>query len=69
MLKPPLESGGGGHWGTTAKQGPRQFPTIYVSFRCCLQIAACSRKPEIPHQSTVPHTDKNPTFHAVHSPM
>ena len=48
MLKPPLESGGGGHGGTTAKQGPRQFPTIYVSFRCCLQIAVNCRKHEIP---------------------
>ena len=57
MLKPPLESGGGGHGGTTAKQGPRQFPTIYG--------VAESRKPEIPRQSTVPHTDENPTFHAV----
>ena len=24
-----------------------------------------SRKPEVPRQSTVPHTDENPTFHAV----
>ena len=24
------------------------FPTIHCSFRCCLQIAVCSRKPELP---------------------
>lgn len=65
MLKPTLELGGGGHGGTTAKQGPRKFLTIHGSFRCCMQIAVCSRKPELPRQSTVPLTDENPTFHAV----
>ena len=66
MLKPPLELGGGGHGGTTAKQGPHQFPAIHNSFRCCLKIAVRSRKPELPQQSTVPRTDENPTFHAVY---
>ena len=31
----------------------------------CLQIAMCSHKPELPQLSTVPHTDENPTFHAM----
>ena len=68
MLKPPLELVGGGHEGTTAKQGPCQLPTIHCSFRCCLQIAVCSRRSEIPHQSTVLLTDENPTCHAVSHP-
>ena len=50
--------------GTTAKQGPCQFLTIHSSFQCCLQIARAVTNLNS-RQSTVPHTDKNPTFHAV----
>ena len=33
--------------------------------QCCLQIAVCSRKPELPPQSTVLCTNENPPFHTV----
>ena len=41
------------------------IPDNSQQFRCCLQIAVCSHKPELPQESTGLHTGENFTFHAV----